>query len=60
MNTVLLTISTLLGISIGMLTMSILFAVSLGAMNVAIYVMIGFGIGCVGGFSIYWMLNNVK
>ncbi|VVB74174.1 Uncharacterised protein [Candidatus Tiddalikarchaeum anstoanum] len=60
MNTVLMTISTLLGISIGMLTMSILFAVSLGAMNVTIYVVLGFIIGCVSGFSVYWLLNNVK
>lgn len=60
MNTVLFTISTLLGLAICILVIGILFAVSAGAMNAIIYVTLGLIIGSVSGASVYWLLNNVR
>lgn len=60
MNTVLLTISTLLGITVAMLVMGVLFSITLGTINVTLYIILGGIIGIVSASSVYWLLNNVK
>ena len=60
MDIILFTISSLVGLTIGILVMGILFAVNLGRMDASIYITIGLAVGTVSGLSIYGLLDKIK
>ena len=60
MDTLVLTISTLVGLTISLLVMSVLFAITLGEISVLVYLIVGLITGLISGLAVYGLLNQIK
>jgi hypothetical protein len=60
MDTFILTVSTLVGLTISVLVMSILFAITFGGLNVIVYLVVGSIVGLISGLAVYGLLGQIK